>query len=1036
MNMKKGVLRGFPQLWLLVVLLLMVSATGVFAQKNTVSGIIRGADEQTIPGATVIEKGTTNGTISNASGKFSLEVSPDATLRISFVGMLIKEMAVGDQRIFDIILQVDVIGIEEVVAVGYGTERKISVTGAISEVNTKDLLVSPNASIANSLSGRITGVSTVQYSGKPGADDPLIFIRGLGSLSQAASSPLILVDGIERSFTQLDPNEIESISVLKDASSTAVFGVRGANGVIIVITRRGTTGVPEISISSSYGFQKPNGVPQFCDSYTHATLFNMSQLNDDPLNVPLFSETAVEAFRTNSDPIIYPNTDFVDYILKPVAFQTQQNINISGGTEIVKYFVSLGYLKQNGLFKTFDTDTRTNNSYDRYNFRTNLDLNATKTTKISLTTGGRTEAVNEPINTGSPFGYTMWRNVLFAQPFRGIGIVDGKHIISDPMYIGGESRDGLGEYYGRGFMLNNKYILNLDLELKQKLDFFVKGLSFRIKGSYNSIYNFNKVRNKTSPTYSALYLHDIDPTAPDDKTVVYRKSGYDGVLGYSESSGKDRNWHAETALSYDRNFGDHHVTGLLLYNQSKYFYPSIYPDIPRGYVGLVGRMTYDYKYKYLLDVNLGYNGSENFAKGKRFGFFPAVSVGWVISEENFMKQNSFVDFLKFRASYGVVGNDYLGSHRFLYLPDSYRANDSRYGYNFGTIIPENEIGASEGTLGNPEVSWEKSTKQNYGLNLKILNGKIELVADYFSEHRKDILSTRHTSPGITAISLPAVNLGIVDNHGYEIEVKLRGEKNNFKYLIAPLLTFARNKIVYMDEVPQEWDYLYRTGHPVGQPFGLIFDGYWTEEDVAHYEDFPDASWIPKPGDLRYKDLNGDNVVNDFDTKATGFTEWPEYVFGLTMNLNYKNFDLLMLWSGATNVSRIFQAQFNEPFGPTFAFGLHKYMAEGYWTPERGNSAYFPRMTLDGVANNARRSDYWIKDASYVRLKNIELGYTINTNGFLKSSGIKKLRVYLQGYNLLTFHKLKRYSIDPEGKPSTYYDYPIVSIANIGVNVVF
>lgn len=1003
-------------------------------QQQTISGKVTDASGNPLPGVTVVVQGTTQGTVTDANGEYRLtNVPSDATLVFSFIGMRTVNVKVGTQTTINVTMEEEAIGLQEVVAIGYGTQKRISVTAAISNVNTEDLQASPNASIANSLAGRITGISTVQSSGQPGADDPDIYIRGISSLNTSRSRPLILVDGVEREFTQLDPNEIESISILKDASATAVYGVRGANGVIIVTTRRGSTGAPQIDFRASAGLQQPTRLPKFADSYTYATYYNLAQTNDDPNATLKFSEEAIEAFRTGSQPIIYPNTDWIDYILKPAAFITQDNLNISGGTENVRYFVSFGYYRQDGLFKTFDLSDEFNYVYNRYNYRANLDVDVTKTSTISLTLGGRSEVRNEPRQNEPQF--SIWRNIYFAQPYRGIGIVDGKHIISSNRYISGEERDALNGYYGMGYFRDNRNVLNTDLELTQKLDFLTEGLSFKIKGSYNSIYNYTKTRNYYKTTYSANYLHDLDPTVPkDDMTIVY-KGGEDDMVGYySESSDKDRDWYLETSFNYARDFDVHHFTALALYNQSKYYYPSPYPDIPLGYVGLVGRITYDYDYKYLLDLNVGYNGSENFAPGKRFGFFPSASVGWVLSEEPFMQNIPFIDYLKIRASYGLVGNDQLGGARFLYLPDSYIPSGRNY--SFGVNNPQYALGAYEGTIGNPDVTWEKSAKQNYGIELNMLDNRFKIVADVFFENRTDILTTRNTVPAVVAINLPAMNIGEVNNHGYELAVTWSDKIGDFSYSLNPNISFARNKIIYMDEVPPNEPYLEQTGHPVGQPFLYIFDGFWTEEDVANYNEFPDASYVPGPGDLRYKDLNNDGVINVDDQMPSGYPTYPEYVFGMNMDFSYKNFTLHMLWSGAAHVSRQMWGTFQRPFGPTHSFGLMQFMVDGAWTPEKGDDAYYPRFTFRGTENNVKPSDFWQQDASYLRLKNIELVYNFDTSGWLERIGVSKLRLYVNGYDLLTFDKLKKYYIDPENYPEENTNYPIMAMYNFGINITF
>jgi len=1002
---------------------------------KTIKGKVVDSEGKPLEGITVKVVGTTLLAVTNTDGNFSINTSnvTSIVLEFSSIGFQTQTIPVENLLEINVTMAADIAGLEEVVVLGFGTQKKLTVTGAISSVGSAELVKSPNASIANTLAGRVTGLSTVQYSGRPGGDDPTILLRGIGSLTSAASAPLTLVDGVERAFTQLDPNEIESVSVLKDASATAVFGVRGANGVIIVTTKRGALGKAKINVSASSGMQQPLRLPKFVDSYTHALMYTEAQLNDDINAVLKFTPESFEAFRTNSDPIIYPNTDWVDYILKPASFQMQENVNISGGTNVVKYFVSLGHLKQDGLFKVFDLPDNNNYSYNRYNYRLNLDVDVTNTTTLSLTSGGRSEFRNEPLHSEPQF--SIWRNIYFAQPYRGVGIVDGKHIQSDPRYISGETRDALNGYYGRGFRNDMTNPLNIDLMLNQKLDPLVPGLSFKVKGAYNSSYTYAKVRRSSRAIYHASYLHDLDPNTPDDKTIVYRKLGEDGILGYEEGYGKARDWYFESAFNYNRNFNKHTVTGLVLYNQSKSFYPSSNVDIPRGYVGLVGRLTYDYDSKYLLDLNLGYNGSENFAEGRRFGLFPAVSVGWVLSEERFMKENvPFIEHLKIRGSHGVVGNDRMGSSRFLYLPDRYSANSG--GYNFGTNIPQNQIGASEGRVGNQLVTWEKSKKTNIGLDLNMLDGKLGITADYFSEYRDNILTTRENVPGIIAINLPAVNIGIVENRGYELMLKWKDNIGSFNYQISPNMSFSRNKIVFMDEAPQNELYRLRTGNRVNQPFGYVFDGYWTEPDMANFSSFPNANYSAKPGDLRFKDLNADGEINVDDQRAIGYPDYPEYVLGMTLDLSYKGFDIHTMWAGATNVSRAFSGSFQLPFGPVQGFGLMDYMAEGRWTPETQSTATYPRMTFRGVENNMRYSDYWLRDASYIRLKNVEIGYTFDStkSQFLKNLGMSGLRIYSNGYNLLTFDKLK--IIDPEAVPTDNAQYPLMRIFNFGVNVTF
>lgn len=1015
--------------------------TVMYGQEGPITGKVTDGEGFPLPGVSVVIKGSSFGTITDVEGRYSVSANKGDQLVFSFIGMKPSEAKVGDQRVINVVLESTIQDLEEVTVIAYGQQKKVSITGAITSVQSNELMKSPSASVANSLAGKVTGLSTVQFSGQPGDDDPSIYVRGVASLSESGSTPLMLVDGVERSFMDLDPNEIESVSVLKDASATAVYGVRGANGVIIVTTKRGQKGETQISTSFSMGVQQPTRLLEFADSYTYAQRYNEAQLNDDPSLTPdklRFSPEALEAFRTGSEPIIYPNTDWMDYILKPSAMQHKGNVNISGGGEKVKYFVSLGLLNQDGLFRTFDSQYDYNFSHKRYNYRTNLDINVTKTTEIGVTIGGRVGVTNQP-NAKDGMDQ-LFRLIYWSVPFSGPGIVDGRYILSNDDYIPDVKKDGLDPFYGLGFsnVLNNE--LNFDIDLKQKLDVVLKGFSFRTKISYNTKYRHSKVRNSSVAKYSPYFRKDVDPDAdPDDRSIVYRKIGSDANLSYGENFGKGRDWYMEAGFNYDRKFGAHNVEALLLYNQSKMYYPlapsgspADNQEIPAGLVGLAGRVTYDYKTRYLADFNLGYNGSENFAEEQRFGVFPAMSVGWILTEEPFMKGFSgILSYMKVRFSYGLVGNDKIGGDRFLYLPNTF--DPSSGGYNFGTNNPTNQTAAAEGRIGNRDVTWETALKRNLGVDLKFLQGKLGMSLDLFKENRKDILTYRGTVPLFVAYQLPAVNIGEVENQGYEIEVRWDQKVNSdLRYWVNTNLSYAHNEINFMDEVPQNEPYLYRTGHPVNQPFGYVFDRFFTQADLEG-GDIPDHQYNLKPGDMVYKDLNDDGVIDQNDQQAIGFPNYPEYTFGANMGLEFRNFDFTMAWAGAANASRLFGETYRVAFGSTLNRSLLQYMADGRWTPETAAEATYPRMTLTGTNNNSKDSDFWIRDASYLRLKNMEIGYNFSGK-ILRRLGISRLRTYLNGYNLLTFDKLE--IADPESRTGSDSKYPLTKIYNLGVELNF
>ena len=1018
---------------LIVGLLCICSTAATFAQTATVSGVVKDDTGEPVIGAGVLVKGTTLGTITDIDGHFSFRADDlNGVLVVSFVGIETQEIPMKGKGTFDIVLKSSNTLLEEVQVVAYGAQKKVTLTGSISSVNTDELLKVPTASIGNMLSGVLSGVSSIQSSGQPGGDDPDVFIRGISTLNTMNAKPLYLVDGVERSFFQIDPNEVENITILKDASSTAVFGVRGANGVIIVTTKRGKEGKAKINASFSYGIQTPTRMPEFVNSYDYATFLNEAYTNDG--KDPKFTPEAVEAFRTHSNPIIYPDTDWMELLFKSSAPQTQGNVNISGGTERVRYFISMGMLDQKGFFKNHDTRYDANFNFNRYNYRANLDIDFTKTTLVAINMGGRVEKRNFP-RSGDDINQ-LFRRIYWATPFSGPGIVDGKWIKGNSQYLPVGLSDGLGNIYGRGYGSKTTNVVNLDLALTQKLDFVTKGLQFKIKVAYNSGYDHTKERATSIESYQPWYRKDVTwmehPAGSDPNEVVYIQDGEAGLISYAESFGKSRDWYAEASFDWKRDFGLHHLSALALYNQSKTYYPdSDYPGIPRGYVGLVGRVTYDYDNKYLIEGNVGYNGSENFAPGNRYGFFPAVSGGWVLTQEEFLKDNPVVNFLKIRASYGIVGNDRYHPYgtgfmdRFLYLPNSYFIGS---GYQFGTGTSWSP-GAYEKSFGNSGLSWEKSAKQNYGIDFSLFNQKLSGSIDYFYEKRTDILAKASTDPIIHAMSLPVLNLGIVSNKGVELNLKWNHKINSFRYWTNLNVSYAKNKIVYQDEVPSEYTYTLKTGHPVGQPFGLKVRGFYYEgmEDVA------DHSYVLKEGDVVYEDLNHDGKIDDNDKTAIGYPSYPLLNAGLTLGFEYKGFDFSMLWVGATKTSRVLEETFRKPLGETYDRSLMSHQFTDRWTPETAATAKLPRATIDGVKNNYRDSELWVKDASYLRLKNIEIGYNFRLP-FMPKIGMEKMRVFMTGYNLLTFDKLK--ISDPESMSSGVPQYPVMRVINFGLNVSF
>lgn len=1039
-------------------MLLLISGQ-IFAQNLNVHGKVLDENGEGLIGAGVVIQGTTQGTITDIDGSYQLSVPQGATLEFSCVGYKAQLVQVTGPNL-TVTLAPDSKLIDESVVVAYGSQNKVTITGAVTAVGGDALMKSPVPNVANALQGNLPGVTAVQPSGMPGADEPVIRIRGVGSLNSA--EPLVLVDGVERPFSQLDPNEIESISVLKDASATAVFGVRGANGVILVTTKRGEVGKASVSASFSTAAQTISQFIDFTDSYTYGQMWNYTAITDalDPADWPgsvtiadytpyegngiRFNQEVMEHFRTGDMPTTFPNTDWIDYIMNDVALQEQANVNVSGGTDKVRYFVSAGFLNQNSLLKTFSENKNETFDFQRLNYRANLDINITKRSTLSLTLGGRMQDRN---TMGAGEGF-LFRYLQGATPYAGIGIDEqGRHIIADANIVGPFDRDALSNYYDLGYENQSTNALNFDIQYKLDMGFITKGLDFKVKASYNSEYTAQKYRQNGYGT-GVHYVATIV-----DGQEVLRKENVTWPIPYSEGKWGSRNWYAEASFNYARRFGKHNVGALLLYNQSKTYYPwdsdgSIYQSIPKGYVGLVGRVTYDYDTKYLLDINIGYNGSENFAPGKRYGTFPSVSVGWIPSQEKWWAPvKNVISYLKFRGSYGLVGNDNTNGARFLYLPGTWQFyngsmtwNPQERGANFG--VNGNWLPAvKELTAGNPNVTWEKATKINIGMDAGFFQDKLHAYVDFFWEDRKDILvSNASTLPAVTSLPANYVNEGRVKNHGFEVTLNWEQKIGDFRYSISPNFAFARNQIIEMLEVPPMYDYLSRTGLPVGQRFGYdLFEFYEpgaTEERYfAKYGvEMPDQVSAIKPGDCVYVDLNGDNVIDANDQKPLGYTDNPEITYSVNFNFQWKGLDFTMLWIGADHVSRQLNGYFRDQFGSTNTSALTQYVADNSWT-EDNTDAILPRISFTNRVHNNRDSQAWVINSRYVRLKNVEIGYTFTPKQ--KDAFFNYIRVYASGNNLLTFADFK--GNDPEA-PGSGLDYgvryPMTRLFNIGVQVNF
>ena len=1012
------------------VMALELPAAGMQDDGVTITGIVRDEASQPMIGAIVYSPEYNIATMTDDKGWYSITVPKTGVeIQVSFIGYRTFTFTAGDRAVQNVLLEDENNTLEDAVVVAYGTQRKATVTGSVAAVTTKDLLQSPQANISNALAGRMPGLLSVQRSGEPGNDASTLRIRGVGTFA-GDQDPLIMVDGIETdNYNNIDPNEIESITILKDASATAVYGVRGANGVLLIQTKRGELGKPKVSLSTNVAFTTFPFLRENMNSYEWASAYNQAYAYDSYITgsyTPQYTAEELEHYRTGDSPVLYPSIDWYDYMLKDYSMQTQSNINISGGSKRVKYFFSLGYFTQDGMLNTdvVPQDYDYQIKYRRYNFRSNFDINMTR---------DLTASIDVSMQIDNKRGPDWDTSLLFDQlssvpPNATPGYVDGRIVTLQE--VTNSSWSPLTAY-NKGFRDNYGNTLNGAVRLNYKMDWLLQGLKLRAAISYQSYNEEKKTFQKEQVTY--------DARPSDDGGIIYVPNGEPVAARSGSEISRNRRIYLEGGVEWNNTFNGHSVGALLLYNQSKYHSPDLAFLIPNGYQGVVGRVTYDYHGRYLAEFNIGYNGTENFAEGRRFGWFPSFSLGWVPTDEPFFPKNDILTFLKFRFSYGVVGNDKVGGDRFLYVPTSYTFKDNVYYFGEAGSNYQGYRGSYEGKIGNPLLTWEKAKKLNVGVDAHLLKEKVTFTFEWFLENRDNILTNRGTVPVIMGANMPAYNLGKMRNSGYEGELSYSDRWGEFRFFARGNFTYAHNIILEQDEVHWPWNYQYRTGHRYGQFFGYVAEGLFNTWEEANDVNRPVYQWNNnkmQPGDIKYKDVNGDGYINDQDIVPIGYSNFPEIMFGLSFGGSWRGLDFSVLFQGATNVSTLPSRRTMRGFYT--GTGASKDLLKS-WSQERyeqGLEIVYPRYSVTNDTHNYVTSTFWLEDATYLRLKSAEIGYTLTTK-WLSKAGVSSVRIYVNGNNLLTFCNLFP-GEDPEypTMEANAEPYPLTRVYNIGLNINF
>ena len=1033
--------------FLFICMLLLGLSTSALAQESiVVTGVVTDTNKEPMIGVNVsISNIPGLGAITDLNGKYSIKMPPYHKLVFTYIGFEKVEVLVKEQRTDNVTMkEASAREIDEVVITGTGAQKKLTVTGAITNVDVDVLKANPSGSMANALAGNVPGILAMQTSGKPGSVSEF-WIRGISTFG-ASNSALVLVDGFERSLDEINVEDVESFSVLKDASATAIYGSKGANGVVLITTKHGKAGKINISAKAETFYNMLTQVPDFVDGYTYASMANEAKITRNL--EPLYKADELEIFRLGLDPDLYPNVNWIDELLRKGSWSTRATLSMNGGGNTARYYVSGSYLDQQGMYKVDKAlkDYNTNANFRRWNYRMNVDIDITKSTLLKVGVSGSLQKANDS-GVGSDAIWTalMGYNAIMVPKLYSNGYV--------PAY-GNDNGDRFNPWVQAtmtGYRENWKNNIQTNVTLEQKLDFITKGLRFVGRFGYDTENNNWINRRKWPEQWKAKRFRATDGTLDYDRVAEERKmfqeSGSDGL----------RNEFFEAELHYSRGFKHHHLGGTLKYNQSsKIKTVGLGDDLKQGIArrnqGLAGRFTYNWNYRYFIDFNFGYTGSENFAAGHRFGFFPAISGAWNIAEESLIKKHlKWMNMFKIRYSYGKVGNDNLGNTRFPYLYDietmTKKDGDKTVdtgGYNFGDYTFDRYYGGMRySSLSSPNVTWEIATKHDLGIDFSFFNDKLSGSVDYFNEKREGIYMLREYLPGIVGLeSNPSANVGKVTSEGFDGHFTFRQKLGAVGLTIRSNITYSKNEIVDRDEENNYYWYKMQKGHRVNQARGLISLGLFKDYDDIRNSPVQDFDgYKVMPGDIKYKDVNGDGKIDGNDQVAIGATTKPNLIYGFGIAANWKGLDVNLHFQGAGKSTYFIDGSTVHMFklGDGWGNVLSEMANSNRWIsadisgdPATENpNAEYPRLSYGPNSNNYQQSTYWLRNGSYLRLKTVEVGYTLPTQ-LVNKVHFNTVRIFFVGTNLLTWSAFKLW--DPEMGSTDGKRYPLSKNLSLGISV--